>query len=180
MSHLLSIGMNLLRNLAYLTFIQKRKHTVVILRIVKLRMKQIFHRIMEYYSGNQQDKQYYFHRRIHIHIGELLLRQNDKTEQHRAVYYYADYSQNQSDSKIKTFPNPTAEMLSLFGNARSPLVASDPTDEITGSFETYVVVDYDPALCGYNDNSGFFLTGNLGKDYTLFDDYEFILEVAQA
>ena len=90
------------------------------------------------------------------------------------------YSQNQSDSKIKTFPNSTAEMLSLFGNARSPLVASDPADEITGSFETYVVVDYDPALCGYNDNSGFFLTGNLGKDYTLFDDYEFILEVAQA
>ena len=89
------------------------------------------------------------------------------------------YSQNQADAKIKTFPSSSVENLSLFGNTRSPLVNADPAEETVGSFETYVVVDYDPALCGYNDSTGFFLTSNLGKDYTLFDDYEFVLEVAQ-
>lgn len=90
------------------------------------------------------------------------------------------YSNNQDQGWLKTFPNTTAETLSLFGDPKTPLVSTDPATESTGSFETYVVVDYDPALCGYNDSSLFFLTSNLGKDYTLYDDYEFELEVSQA
>ena len=90
------------------------------------------------------------------------------------------YSNNQDQGWLKTFPNATAETLSLFGEPKTPLVSTDPATETTGSFETYVVVDYDPALCGYNDSSLFFLTGNLGKDYKLYDDYEFELEVSQA
>ncbi len=90
------------------------------------------------------------------------------------------YSNNQDQDWIKTFPNTTMESLSLFGEPKTPLVDIDPATETTSSFETYVVVDYDPALCGYNDNNLFFLTGNLGKDYTLYDDYEFELEVSQA
>ena len=90
------------------------------------------------------------------------------------------YSNNEDQDWIKSFPNTNVETLSLFGEPKTPLVNTDPATETTGSFETYVVVDYDPALCGYNDNNLFFLTGNLGKDYTLYDDYEFELEVSQA
>ncbi len=89
------------------------------------------------------------------------------------------YSENQDKGWIKSFPNAFSETLSLFGEGKTALISTDPAEETTGSFETYVVVDYDPALCGYNDNTGFFLTDNLGKDYTLYDDYEFVLEVAQ-
>ena len=90
------------------------------------------------------------------------------------------YSQTQDVGWLKSFPNTSAENISLFGAPKTPLVSADPTTETTGSFETYVIVDYDPALCGFNDSTGFFLTENLGKDYTLYDDYEFELEVSQA
>ena len=101
-------------------------------------------------------------------------------EEGAAISIEYTYSKNQDQDWIKTFPNTSVESLSLFGEPKTPLVDTDPAQETTGSFETYVVVDYDPSLCGYNDSSLFFLTGNLGKDYTLYDDYEFELEVSQA